>query len=84
MNAQGISSFETVARMEGTYEEKEKYWNQIKVTLSRQLTLRICSCIQIASKIHSFEFVGSFFCFTFIYIFYRVWQNLIYVNVYKL
>uniref|UniRef100_A0A915E362 Cyclin N-terminal domain-containing protein 1 n=1 Tax=Ditylenchus dipsaci TaxID=166011 RepID=A0A915E362_9BILA len=36
-------------------EEKIKEWDKIESTISRQLTLRVISCIQIASKIHSYN-----------------------------
>lgn len=38
-----------------TVEQKIKEWEKVETNISRQLTLRIISCIQIASKIHCYN-----------------------------
>lgn len=35
--------------------QKHKEWEKVESTISRQLSLRVLSCIQIASKIHSYN-----------------------------
>lgn len=36
-------------------DQKHKEWEKIESTISRQLSLRVLSCIQVASKIHSYN-----------------------------
>lgn len=38
-----------------TIDQKLKEWEKVETNVSRQLTLRIISCIQIASKIHCYN-----------------------------
>lgn len=38
---------------EGSSDEKVRGWTVVQQRLEKQLLLRICSCCQIASKIHS-------------------------------
>uniref|UniRef100_A0A914Z5U4 Cyclin N-terminal domain-containing protein n=1 Tax=Panagrolaimus superbus TaxID=310955 RepID=A0A914Z5U4_9BILA len=55
MNIQGIALWDAVARLNRSNKAKYKIWSKIEATLSRQLTLRVVTAIQIASKLHSFH-----------------------------
>lgn len=47
--------YEFIYESERSVSEKHREWNRVEATLSRQLTLRILSAIQIASKLHSYH-----------------------------
>uniref|UniRef100_A0AC34FBY1 Uncharacterized protein n=1 Tax=Panagrolaimus sp. ES5 TaxID=591445 RepID=A0AC34FBY1_9BILA len=55
MTTQGIALWDAVAKLNRSNKAKFKIWAKVEATLSRQLTLRIVTAIQIASKLHSFH-----------------------------
>uniref|UniRef100_A0A914QEA9 Cyclin N-terminal domain-containing protein n=1 Tax=Panagrolaimus davidi TaxID=227884 RepID=A0A914QEA9_9BILA len=55
MKIQGQTMYDAIAVLNRSNSTKFKIWEKIEASLSRQLTLRICTAIQIASKIHSFH-----------------------------
>uniref|UniRef100_A0AC34F611 Uncharacterized protein n=1 Tax=Panagrolaimus sp. ES5 TaxID=591445 RepID=A0AC34F611_9BILA len=59
MNTQGIALWDAVAKLNRCNKAKYKIWAKIEATISRQLTLRVVSAIQIASKLHSFHDVSD-------------------------
>ncbi|KAE9555940.1 hypothetical protein FO519_000796 [Halicephalobus sp. NKZ332] len=52
---QTLMLYDLVAKSERANEEKWRLWNKSFTILSRQLTLRMCTAIQIASKMQSFH-----------------------------
>lgn len=61
MNAHAMQLWEMVTTCAVSSKKKYKSWEKTETTLSRQLTLRMCTAIQIASKIHSFHDVSFYF-----------------------
>uniref|UniRef100_A0AC35FQI5 Cyclin N-terminal domain-containing protein n=1 Tax=Panagrolaimus sp. PS1159 TaxID=55785 RepID=A0AC35FQI5_9BILA len=55
MNIQGQVMYDSIAALNRSNSTKFKIWEKIEASLSRQLSLRICTAIQIASKMHSFH-----------------------------
>lgn len=47
------------------YSERKKYyeWERVETTVSRHITLRILSAIQVASKLHNYHEVIYVYCF---------------------
>lgn len=51
---------ESVYNSKRSNRKKYQEWNRIEATLSRQMTLRMLSSIQIASKMHNYHNVSAF------------------------
>ena len=63
MNNQALSLWDSIATCERSNTSKAQAWEKVQTTLSHQLTLRICSAIQIASKVHSYNAVSFILVF---------------------